>query len=141
VLKDHLSLSQYRIGPRSLVEIVELKWVNGFDATQFWKPIFCLGCPWTQVDVTLAKICMPCAEEKFAILKHARHGAWTPLFNMADGDDGTPAPSHTQGNCMLCTNLARVKCAGCPLGVCVNCSNHLDGRCRIFLTTKMEAYH
>ena len=135
VLKDNLSLSQHKIGPRSLVEIVKLKWVNGFDVTQFWKPTFCSGCPWTQVDVKLAKICMPCAEEKYATLKHARHGAWTPFFTTAYGDGDNPKPSHRPSNCMVCTNLARMKCAGCPMIVCLNCSAHLDGRCKFSRTT------
>lgn len=136
VLKDHFSLSQYRIGPKSLVEIVESKWVNGLDVTQWCKPTFCSGCPWTQIDVKLAKICMPCAEEKFAILNHARHDAWNPFLKTAYGDNGTPTPSNRQGNCMICTNIARVKCARCPLVVCVNCSTHLDGRCRFIVPQK-----
>jgi hypothetical protein len=136
LLKNHLSLFQHRIGPNSLVEIVESKWFNGFDVTQYWKSTFCPGCPWTQVDVKLAKICIPCAEEKFAILNHSRHSAWTPLFKAAHGDDSTPTPRNKQGNCMICTNIARVKCVGCPLVVCINCSTHLDGRCKFLVPLK-----
>jgi hypothetical protein len=129
VLKDDLPLSQYKIGPSALIQVIELKRVSGFDATQFWKPVFCSGCPWRQVDVKLAKICAQCREEKFAIIKH-RHGSWTPFFNTGYIDDDTPPLRHRQGNCMICTDLARMKCAGCPLVVCVNCSVHLDGRCK-----------
>lgn len=137
VLNDNLTLSQHRIGPRSLVEIVKLKWVNGFDLTQFWKPIFCSGCPWTQVDIKLAKICIPCAEEKFAIINHSRHGSWAAFSSTAYGDYGAHISSHRQGNCMICTKLASMKCAGCLLVVCINCSTQLDGRCRFSIPSEI----
>ncbi len=139
VLPNSRPLSQYRIGPKSLLEVVELKRFNGSDITQFWKPAFCSGCPWTQVDVKLAKLCMPCAEEKHAIINHSRHGAWIPFFNTVKLDNDTPTLTHRQGNCMICTNLARMKCAGCPLIICVNCSTHLDGRCKSLFPRNMEA--
>jgi hypothetical protein len=132
VLRNDRPLSQYRIGPKSLIEVVNLKQFNGSDITQYLKPAFCSGCPWRQVDVKLAKLCLACAEEKYSIINHSRHGAWVPFFNSVKRIDDTPVTRHKQGNCMICTNLGRMKCAGCPLLVCVNCSTHLDGRCKFF---------
>jgi hypothetical protein len=131
VLRNDRPLSQYRIGPKSLIEVVKLKQFNGSDVTQYLKPAFCSGCPWRQVDVKLAKLCLVCAEEKYSIINHSRHGAWVPFFNTVKRIDDTPVTRHKQGNCMICTNLGRMKCAWCPLLVCVNCSTHLDSRCKL----------
>lgn len=133
VLRNDRPLSQYRIGPKSLIEVVKLKRFNGSDVTQYLKPAFCSGSPWRQVDVKLAKLCLTCAEEKYTIIAHSRHGAWISFFNTIKGNDSNPMARHRRGNCMICTNLARMKCAECPLLVCVNCSTHLDGRCKLDL--------
>jgi hypothetical protein len=133
VFRDQYSLSDYRIGRRATVEVIERKFVGSRDITQFWRPSFCSGCSWRQVDVKLAKICRLCREEKLAILKH-RHVSWTPFFNHANVDNSTPR--YKQGNCMICTGLARMKCIGCPLAVCVDCSSVLDLQCKFSPTSR-----
>lgn len=131
MLRNDRPLLQYRIGPKSLIEVVKLRRFNGLDVTQYTKPAFCSGCPWRQIDIKLANLCLICAEGRCAIINHFRHGAWIPFFSTVKEDDGTPVARYRQGNCMICTNLARMKCAGCPLLICVNCSTHLDGRCKL----------
>lgn len=138
VFRDQLSLSDYRIGHGATVEVIKRKFLGNQDITQFWRPLFCSRCPWRQVDVKLAKICPSCREEKLAILKH-RHRAWTPFYNRMYADAGKPTPRHKQGNCMICTGLARMKCSGCPLVICVNCSVHLDNRCEFLQHWDFEA--
>lgn len=87
--------------------------LDGMDIRAYKEIRFCGGNPWTQVDVTRARICGECKDEKLKILSH-RHREFKNIIRYFE-------TTEKDKRCMLCPGMAQEMCVECPLRLCACC--------------------
>ncbi|KAL3423469.1 hypothetical protein PVAG01_05216 [Phlyctema vagabunda] len=112
------------LGPRQPL----MRYIQGEDRdmSKYSYPQLCRSCPWSQLNITLLKMCRGCREEKMKIIKHKTHQCTVPYYQI------DPLP--TDRRCHVCTNMAEFGCKSCPLLVCIGCSSILENMCKNQLT-------
>ena len=113
------------------------------DVTDFQAIQTCRAHPSRQVDCRKAHICTPCLKEKIGVLKHRKHEKFVPISRcevVIDGQVVMGFNNPSERICMVCQNLAEVRCENCPLRLCSGCETRLNRLCKGFLNNLFYHY-